>query len=716
MVAPTMFASETRRPAAAAEHTGRDGVRRFVRFVVAGVVALTVALQGAPAVQAAVSFTSVRTIGGPGHAGLYGWGADTMADGTVLVGDYWNLRVQRFSTTGQLLGTVVPNDGNHEAPYDVAVDTRDGTVYVGDVDGSATVDKYRDGVYLGTLGVPGQFIYPSWIDVDAQGRVAVADSRAHKIAVFDDTGALLYEFGTQGGGAQQVRTPRGVDFAPDGRLFVLDSGNARVQIFTLGASSATSVARFPITVGDHRGLLVHPTSGDVFVVGTGPGKVTRYTQAGVVLGSFGSVGTGAGQFIEGGRGITADGDGNVWIGDMPNFRAQKFSPTGTYLQQVPSPPEPPLKGGFRNPGAIDVAPNGQLVINDSFNWRIQTLQPDGTFVRQFGNRAHFNYARGVAVDPRDGSIVVANSDGQNLKKFSATGQLQWTSVKGFRSYSVAVAADGTIYAADGGGAQVRVFSSAGVQVATFGTGVASQPRGIEVDPVDGSIWLVGSLNGRIAHFGANGTLLGTFGSAGGGTGQLVEAADIEVDASRVYVADKGAHRIKVWTKSGSFEGAYGAKGTGPGQFDEPMGLALAPNGNLLVLEAGNERIQELSIAATSPDLAPPDTVLNTPSAAQVLPFGPVAITGTATDDVGVTAVRVAIKKQGVNEYWDGTAWVAGMRWLDGATLSNPGTTSTSWSYTWSPPSTGAFNVTAAALDGSGKLDPAPRPARNFSLR
>ena len=67
-------------------------------------------------------------------------------------------------------------------------------------------------------------------------------------------------------------------------------------------------------------------------------------------------------------------------------------------------------------------------------------------------------------------------------------------------------------------------------------------------------------------------------------------------------------------------------------------------------------------------------------------------------------------------YWDGTAWVVGMRWLDGATLSSPGATSTSWSYTWNPPSTGAFNVTAAALDGSGKLDPAPRPARNFSLR
>ena len=47
--------------------------------------------------------------------------------------------------------------------------------------------------------------------------------------------------------------------------------------------------------------------------------------------SFGAEGTGPGQFSGGGRDITVDGDGNVWVGDMPNFRVQKFSPTGQFL-------------------------------------------------------------------------------------------------------------------------------------------------------------------------------------------------------------------------------------------------------------------------------------------------------------------------------------------------------------------------------------------------
>src|ERR1700754_731386 len=217
--------------------------RAWMTIGAALVVALSMLTGGTPPASAATTMTWVRTIGGPGHAGLYGWGAGTMSDGSVLISDYWNLRVQRFSADGQLLGTVVPDDGNHEAPYDVAVDTRTDTIYVGDVDGSASVDKYSStGQYLGTLGVPGQFEYPAWIAVDAQGRVAVADSRKNKIAVFNDAGALLYEFGFQGTAPNGMKTPRGIDFAPDGRLFVLESNGGRVNIFNVGATSAQSVA------------------------------------------------------------------------------------------------------------------------------------------------------------------------------------------------------------------------------------------------------------------------------------------------------------------------------------------------------------------------------------------------------------------------------------------------------------------------------------------
>ena len=74
--------------------------------------------------------------------------------------------------------------------------------------------------------------------------------------------------------------------------------------------------------------------------------------------------------------------------------------------------------------------------------------------------------------------------------------------------------------------------------------------------------------------------------------QLAEAADVTVDATRVYVADKAKHRIKVWSKDGTFLGAFGAQGTGDGEFVWPMGLARLGEGRILVLDAGGERIQE----------------------------------------------------------------------------------------------------------------------------
>ena len=105
---------------------------------------------------------------------------------------------------------------------------------------------------------------------------------------------------------------------------------------------------------------------------------------------------------------------------------------------------------------------------------------------------------------------------------------------------------------------------------------------------------MGTDNGQIVHYAANGTVLGSFGTKGQQMTQLAESADITVDSTRVYVADKAKHKIKVWTKDGTFVGAYGVMGTGNGQFDNPMGLATLGEGRILVLDAAGERIQEVA--------------------------------------------------------------------------------------------------------------------------
>ena len=79
---------------------------RLLAAAFASVVGLSL-LPPASAAAVTVSLTPLRTIGFSGHAGLYGWGAATMSDGSVLIGDYWNYRVQRYATDGTLIGTAV---------------------------------------------------------------------------------------------------------------------------------------------------------------------------------------------------------------------------------------------------------------------------------------------------------------------------------------------------------------------------------------------------------------------------------------------------------------------------------------------------------------------------------------------------------------------------------------------------------------------------------
>ena len=81
------------------------------------VLASMFTVSGLPApAGAATTVTPVRIIGGSGHAGLYGWGAATLNDGSVLIGDYWNFRIQHYAKDGTFLGTLVGTDTKGVGP------------------------------------------------------------------------------------------------------------------------------------------------------------------------------------------------------------------------------------------------------------------------------------------------------------------------------------------------------------------------------------------------------------------------------------------------------------------------------------------------------------------------------------------------------------------------------------------------------------------------
>jgi sugar lactone lactonase YvrE len=147
------------------------------------------------------------------------------------------------------------------------------------------------------------------------------------------------------------------------------------------------------------------------------------------------------------------------------------------------------------------------------------------------------------------------------------------------------------------------FDEAGRLRTSFGAGMFVFPHGFHVDR-DGNVWLTDA-RGRdgkghqVFKFSPGGKLLLTLGKAGvTGEGPDVfnQPSDVVVASSGdVFVADghdeDSNARIVKFSKDGAFINTWGKRGSAPGEFDTPHGLAFDSRGRLFVADRGNNRIQ-----------------------------------------------------------------------------------------------------------------------------
>jgi hypothetical protein len=93
-----------------------------------------------------------------------------------------------------------------------------------------------------------------WIDVAPDGRIVLADQMQHRVRVYAADGRLLHAAGRMGAGPGEFDNPADAVFGPDGRVFVADAGNLRIQRLTpeldfdtlfhiRGVAGVTSLAR-----------------------------------------------------------------------------------------------------------------------------------------------------------------------------------------------------------------------------------------------------------------------------------------------------------------------------------------------------------------------------------------------------------------------------------------------------------------------------------------
>jgi DNA-binding beta-propeller fold protein YncE len=85
------------------------------------------------------------------------------------------------------------------------------------------------------------------------------------------------------------------------------------------------------------------------------------------------------------------------------------------------------------------------------------------------------------------------------------------------------------------------------------------------------------------------------GGKGSDKGQFDSPTGIAVDSNgNILVADTGNGRIEKFSPTGTFLSTMGIKGTGHGQLGDPNGIAIDRDGDIYVAEAGNHRVQKLA--------------------------------------------------------------------------------------------------------------------------
>lgn len=155
--------------------------------------------------------------------------------GRLYVADTLGHRILVFDSAGKRLLAFGQRGAEPGAfNYPTHLFLRAGRLYVNDTMNFRVQVFDLVGNHLATFGRhgdgSGDFAQPKGLAVDREGHVYVADALFDRVQIFDSDGNYLLGFGGTGVKAGDFWLPAGL-FITDGRIYVADSYNRRVQVF-----------------------------------------------------------------------------------------------------------------------------------------------------------------------------------------------------------------------------------------------------------------------------------------------------------------------------------------------------------------------------------------------------------------------------------------------------------------------------------------------------
>lgn len=341
------------------------------------------------------SFESIINSERFGHNQLnYPRGITTDINGKVYVCDSGNSRVFVFKSNGsveRIIPVVALISADLKAyPTDVAI-APNGNMYVSSFFGIYIFDP--GGVAIGSFGTtfgtePGEFTNAASIVINNAGEVYVSDG--FRVQVFSLNGDFLFQFLLQLSPTGSYPVTFGMSFDPAGNLYVVDSFERRIQIFTsdgvflnfipLPASQYAYSNLFDIAIDASFDIYVNDYVINALYKITTPGAAPYHIAGGAATilrteqpYDLKSVPLGLAVSSSGVLYETSSNTNSVFILDTQNGR-----PTRNLFDAL----EP---GSFSTPTKIVVSTDGNVYVNDQYNSRIQVFDRYGNFRFMFGS-------------------------------------------------------------------------------------------------------------------------------------------------------------------------------------------------------------------------------------------------------------------------------------------------------------------------------------------
>lgn len=247
------------------------------------------------------------------------------------------------------------------------------------------VTNNKRALSIGTFGSKeGELNLPQGAHLDLSGRLWVSDTLNDRLQIFTPEGKHIQTIGKAGNGAGEFSQPGELVIDETGTVYVLDAGNGRIQVLDKdgkfirqisGPGKEEGKLNFPI------GITLDQKNKLIYTVELYQPRVQSFTTAGEFRKAWGKHGMDPGDLVVPCH-VATDLEGFVYVTDDALNRVTKFDPNGKVITAWGRFGNRP--GEFYHPQGIAVDSKNRLWIIDYGNHRGQIFDTNGKYLGMFG--------------------------------------------------------------------------------------------------------------------------------------------------------------------------------------------------------------------------------------------------------------------------------------------------------------------------------------------